>query len=113
MNKVYDVKYKDDGVYYPVGGENRSKAIINYLYYIGENPSDFIHYRANLAKDYEGVNILTEKEGLLDMEELMPKGYNTWWGCGECGEEDCFDYVPIDKYKCSACGYVGGIPFAE
>ena len=117
MNRVYNCSHPKDNTYFAVGGENRTKALINYLYEIGENASEFIHYRARLARDYNGKPIKTENSGLLDMEELMPKGYQAWWECDECGEftksEHPFDYVPIDKYKCNRCGYVGNIPFAD
>ena len=113
MNRVYNVREKTDNIYYAVGGENRSKAIINYLQETGENTFDFIHYRARLARTTEGKPIFTESTGLLDMEELMPKGYPAWWDCPECGNASKFEYMPIDRYKCCECGYEGNIPFAD
>ncbi len=113
MNRVYNVSHKTEGIYYAVGGENRSKAILNYISETSGDTCEFIHYRARLAKDYNGKPIFTEKSGLLDMEELIPKGYETWWECEECSERDCFEYAPIDKYKCKHCGHIGNIPFAE
>jgi predicted RNA-binding Zn-ribbon protein involved in translation (DUF1610 family) len=117
VNRVYDVSYPKDNVYYAVGGENRSKALVNYMYEIGENASEFIHYRARLARGYDGKPIFTEKNGFIDMEELIPKGYKTWWNCPECGDEGdkeaAFEYVAIDQYRCKGCGYIGSIPFVE
>ena len=113
MNRVYNVSHKTEGICYPVGGENRSKAILNYIYETSGDTWEFIHYRASLARDEAGKPIETEKSGLLDMKELMPKGYGTWWECEECGEEDCFEYEEIDKYRCNHCGHIGNIPFAE
>ena len=117
MNRVYNVSHKTEGVYYAVGGENRSKAILNYIGETNGDTWEFIHYRATLARNAEGKPIETENTGLLSMEELMPKGYKTWWECEECGEftwpKQPFDYVPIDKYRCNRCGHVGNIPFAE
>lgn len=117
MNFVYDVSHPSENIHYAVGGENRTKALINYMNEIGENECEFIHYRASKAKDYGGNSIMTEKSGFVDMEELMPKGYKTWWTCPECGcdgdEVLCFDYLPIDKYRCKECGYEADIPFAE
>jgi predicted RNA-binding Zn-ribbon protein involved in translation (DUF1610 family) len=117
VNRVYNVSHKSEGVYYAVGGGNRTKAIFNYIYETDGDTSEFIHYRARLARDYEGKPIETENGGLLSMEELMPKGYKAWWECEECGEFTCtkepFSYVPIEKYKCNRCGHIGNIPFAE
>jgi hypothetical protein len=113
MNRVYDVRYKTEGTYYPVGGENRSKAILNYISETSGDTWEFIHYRATLARDYNGKPIQTEHYRILDMKELIPKGYRTWWECEECGDEDCFEYAEIDQYRCKHCGHVGNIPFAE
>jgi predicted RNA-binding Zn-ribbon protein involved in translation (DUF1610 family) len=117
MNRVYDVRYKTEGTYYPVGGENRSKAILNYIYETSGDTWEFIHYRATLARNEAGKPIETENSGILAMSELMPKGYGTWWECEECGEftqsKQPFEYVQIDKYKCNRCGHIGNIPFAE
>jgi hypothetical protein len=113
MNRVYHVHEKGSCTYYyPVGGENRTKAIMAYLDEIGENQGDFIHYRAKLAYDRKGRPIYTENTGFLDMEELMPKGYKTWWSCDMCGAEKHFEYLPIDRYKCK-CGYEADIPFVD
>lgn len=113
MNRVYEVREKDYHISYAVGGENRTKAIINYLREIGENNSAFIYYRATLLRDKNGKFIYTENSGLLDIEELMPKGCRVWWDCPECGQTDNFEYAPIDKYKCCGCGYIGDIPFCD
>lgn len=117
MNIVFDVKHKNENVHYAVGGENRTKAIISYLYSVGENSCNLIDYRARKVKSYKEETIKTDKTGLLEMEELMQKGYKTWWACSECGcesdEIQCFDYVPTDQYKCKECGYIGSIPFAD
>lgn len=113
MNRVYNVSHPTESVYYAVGGENRAKAIISYLYDIGVNTSDFIYYRAKLARDYDGKTIETKNQGLLTMEELMPLGYRTWWKCAECSAEHQFEYVILDRYKCKNCGHIGGIPFVE
>jgi len=117
MNKVYNCSHPSENIHYAVGGENKSKALISYMREIGQNDSEFIHHRAHLAKSYYNKPILTEKNGFLSMEELMPKGYKTWWTCPECGcdgdESLCFVYLPIDRYKCLECGYGGNIPFCE
>lgn len=117
MNFVFNVYHPTENVHYAVGGENRTKAIINYLYEIGENVSDFIHYRARKAKGYDGKPIMTENSGILDAEELLPKGYRTWWECPECNGEDCFDYILIngyaDGYKCKKCGHTAEIPYED
>lgn len=117
MNRIYNVCHKDGGTYYAVGGENRSKAILNCICEIGGYTSEFIHYRARLARDYNGKPIETESSGLLPMEELMSKGCEVWWECEECREFTLnakpFEYVPVDKYKCNRCGHIGSIPFAE
>jgi hypothetical protein len=113
MNRVYDVSHKTEGVYYPVGGENRSKAILNYIYETSGETWEFIHFRARLARDYNGKPIETENSGILAMRELMPKGYGTWWECEECSTEHEFEYVEIDQYRCKHCGHIGNIPFAE
>lgn len=110
--KVYNIRHKNDGTYYPVGGENRTDAILNYLREIGEDSSDFIHYRATLARNKNGETILTDNNGFIDMEELMPKGYPSWWHCPECFNEEDFEYAPVDGYKCLQCGYEGNIPFS-
>lgn len=111
MNTVYDVRHKDDNVYYAVGGENRTSAILNYLREIGENSSDFIYYRATIAKDNNGKAILTERNGFVGMDELLPNGYKAWWTCPNCGREDGFEYVKGDMYKCQ-CGLIEDIPFS-
>ena len=115
MNKVYNCRHKDDGVYYAVGGKNKTDALLNYVREIGKNPSEFINCRATLAKNFDGIVIETEESGFIGMEVLMPKGYDTWWECEECGHEAidsvAFDYVAIDRYKCRKCGFVGNIPF--
>jgi len=115
MNYVFNVSHPLENVYYAVGGENRSRALINYMREIGENDLEFIHYRARKARGYDGKPILTEKSGFVGMDELIPKGYKTWWECEECGAQGkhCFDYVHIDKYKCKECGHIGNIPFCE
>ena len=109
---VYDVE-SDDGCYYPVGGKNRTKALISFMHHIGEKESEFIHYRARLARDYDGKKIPASQEGVLGMEELMSKGYRIWWDCPECGKENCFEYVKIDRYKCKECGHIEDIPFVD
>jgi rubredoxin len=113
VNRVYDVSHKTEGVYYAVGGENRSKAILSYIYETNGDTWDFINYRARLARNHDGKPIETDNSGILSMRELMPKGYNIWWECPECSSEGKFEYVEIDKYKCKNCGYVGNIPFAD
>jgi hypothetical protein len=117
VNFVFNVSHPTECVYYPVGGENRSKAIINYLYEIEENTSEFIEYRARKAKDYNGKPITTDNTGLLSTSELIPKGYRTWWACEKCESEDCFEYVIIDGYidgyKCKKCGHTAWIPYAD
>jgi hypothetical protein len=117
MNRVYLVSNKDGCVYYPVGGEKPTKAILSYLNEIGENASDFIDYRAILARGYDGKPIPTDNTGLLDAEELMSKGYRAWWECEGCGADgttkQCFEYVHPEKYKCKECGYVGDIPYSD
>lgn len=113
MNKVYDVRYKDDNTYYAVGGINRTHAILNYLKEIGVDNSEFIHYRATAARDQKNKPIHTDKTGFVDMAELIPKGYRPWWSCPNCGNENDFKYLYVDKYICSVCGHVDNIPFAE
>jgi rubrerythrin len=113
MNRVFEICHKNENVTYAFGGESRSKAILNYLDEIGENRSELVNYRATVARDYNGNPISTENSGLLRMEELMPKGYTTWWDCPHCNRQDCFDYVPEDKFSCRNCGFVDKIPFCD
>jgi len=117
MNRVYRVSYKGEGTYYTVGAESRNQALSSYITETSGDGWEYINYRASLARDYNGKTISTEKYGNVDMDELMSKGYMTWWECAECGADGnkapAFDYIPIDKYKCKKCGYVGEIPFSE
>lgn len=113
MNKVYDVRYKKDNTHYAVGGKDRTNAILNYLHEIGEDSFNFIHYRATIARNKNNEPIFTNKSGFVDMKELMPKGYRPWWHCPECFNEEDFEYLDVDGYKCCQCGYEGSIPFSD
>ena len=113
MKRVYDVSHVADGTYYPVGAETSNKAILSYMSETGQDSWEYINYRASLARDINNKPICTENTGLLFMEELMPKGYKTWWSCSECGESNCFEYFKSDQYKCKECENIDSIPFAD
>lgn len=117
MNRAYRVKtIESEGASYIIGAESRNKAI---LYALLSDDCDYSYtsYRANLVKSYDNKVIETETNGHMEMEELMPKGFRTWWSCEKCEEGDCFDYAGddygIDMYKCRKCGAVCPIPYFE
>ena len=117
MGYVYNIYLPDSNQYYPVGGENRSKAILNLVNEIDDYTYNFIYYRARKAKNFDGKYIETTASSILDIDELLPLGYRPWWDCIACGRESkidqLFDYVKENKYKCRVCGHIDDIPYGE
>jgi hypothetical protein len=110
MNRIYMVQRHDDCWASYIGGVNRNEAIFELVHENDEPESEFIYYRARLAR-LDGKPIETETTGIISMKEYLEKGLPTWWMCGECEAEDCFEYENEDEYKCKKCGYIGEIPY--
>jgi len=116
MNNIYNVRHISSNTHFPVGATSHSKAIFTFLYEAGDK-SDFIFYRARLARDYNGKKMSCQQTGILDIEALFANGYKAWWQCPECdadgSKEQCFDIVYGNQYKCRKCGHINLIPYSE
>ncbi len=53
----------------------------------------------------------TKYEGELNIQQINELGL-AWWCCEHCENEE-FEILDIDSYRCMKCGHIGNIPYIE
>lgn len=107
-NKVYfaqgDVDY--GGIYIAAKTSKEAKQIALGTWVTGCLDNPFIELRVTRCWNVKG----TDYYGELDINQINELKLS-WWSCANCDNEE-FEIVDNEHYKCKNCNYEGEIPYA-